>query len=151
MAKRNKIFYKDGFIVSSHIDLPLIDRVRILFGSRVKIQVETVTEFRVGHSQSSSTFIIEKLLPENFQKYFELFKRKNTMPESNFLPIKSSNLIAASYDGVSKCQVQFKNGTYEYEGVTPETWKQFSATFQSAESSGSYFNQNIKSLPFVKV
>ena len=151
MAKRNRIFYKDGFIVSSHIDLPLIDRLRILFGSRVKIQVETVTEFRVGHSKSSSTFIIEKLFPEKFQKYFDLFKRKTPMPKPNFLPIKSSNLIAASYDGVSKCQIQFKNGTYEYEGVTPEIWKRFQATFQSGESSGEFFSQNIKSLPFVKV
>lgn len=66
-------------------------------------------------------------------------------------PIKSSNLQEAAYDGVSKARVKFKNGTYEYEGVTPKIWEEFSATFQSSESTGNYFNQFIKPLPFKKV
>lgn len=66
--------------------------------------------------------------------------------------IKSTNLIAADYDAEKQtCDVQFKNGTYRYHGVTPEKWNAFEATFQSEDSSGRFFNQNIKPLKFEKL
>jgi hypothetical protein len=70
---------------------------------------------------------------------------------SEFSSIKSSNLVAARHDGKDKCQVQFKNGTYEYEGVSPEMYAQFEATFQTEESSGKFFQKNIRPLKFKKL
>lgn len=71
--------------------------------------------------------------------------------ESTFKPIKSSNLLEASYDGSDKLQIRFKNGLYEYEGVKPETYKDFEATFQTEASSGQFFAKNIRPLKYRKV
>lgn len=74
--------------------------------------------------------------------------------EKVFKPITSSNLLGASYDGTSKLQVKFRNGVYEYEGVTPQVYQDFEATFDkpsSEASSGKYFQQNIKALKFKKL
>jgi hypothetical protein len=50
----------------------------------------------------------------------------------SFLPVKSSNLAGANYDGTSKAFVKFKNGgMYEYTGVTPEVFSNFEKTFQT--------------------
>lgn len=70
---------------------------------------------------------------------------------NDFLPIKSSNLEGAKYDGQDKLQVKFANGIYEYEGVTPETYKEFEATFQTDSSSGKFFHANIKGLKYKKL
>ena len=73
--------------------------------------------------------------------------------EIKFLPIKSTNLAEAGYDGVSKVQVRFKGGkvTYEYEGITPDAWAKFEATFQSDASSGQHFRANIQKAKFKKI
>lgn len=67
--------------------------------------------------------------------------------------IKSSNLIAADYNPETKtCDVEFKNGTYRYHGLEPEKWNAFESTFQSdTDSSGKFFNQNIKPLKVEKL
>lgn len=70
----------------------------------------------------------------------------------NFKPINSSNLVAAAYDPETKLtQVEFKNGVYQYEGLNADEFAQFEATFQTKDSSGGFFHDKIKKLPFVKV
>ena len=74
--------------------------------------------------------------------------------EIKFQPIKSTNLSEAGYDGVSKVQVRFKGGkdvTYEYEGITPDEWKAFEATFDADASSGQHFRANIQRKKFRKL
>jgi hypothetical protein len=71
---------------------------------------------------------------------------------SEFQDIKSSNLVKARYDEEAQCcEVAFKNGTYRYEGVSPEVFKDFEATFQTEESSGKFFNQHIRPLKYEKL
>lgn len=73
---------------------------------------------------------------------------------NNFEPItsKSGNITEAAYDGTDKAQVRFKSGgTYEYSGVSPELYEKFRASFQSDDSTGAFFYQNIKSLPFKRI
>lgn len=67
-------------------------------------------------------------------------------------PIKSTNLIAANYNADTKqCDVQFKNGTYRYEGLSADKWAEFESTFQSDDSSGKFFFKHIKPLTFSKI
>jgi hypothetical protein len=68
-----------------------------------------------------------------------------------FKPIKSSNLIEAAYDGADKLQIKFKNGTYEYENVKPEVYREFEKTFQTEDSSGKFFFKHIRPLKFKKL
>lgn len=70
---------------------------------------------------------------------------------ATFQPIKSSNLIEASHDGADKCQVRFKNGLYEYEGVSAKLYSEFAATFQTEDSSGKFFNAHIRNLKSRKI
>jgi KTSC domain len=58
------------------------------------------------------------------------------------LPVSSSMASAVGYDNNENIlQVEFHNGTvYQYEGVEPETWKDF----YCADSVGSFFNEQIK-------
>ena len=68
-------------------------------------------------------------------------------------PIRSNNLVAASYDPQTKVAiVQFKNDVfYQYSGVSPAVWAGFEATFNTKASSGNYLAKNIKSLPFERL
>jgi hypothetical protein len=58
------------------------------------------------------------------------------------LPVSSSMASAVGYDNNQNIlQVEFHNGAvYQYEGVEPETWKEF----YCADSVGSFFNEEIK-------
>jgi KTSC domain len=58
------------------------------------------------------------------------------------LPVSSSMASAVGYNNNEKIlQVEFHNGAvYQYEGVEPETWKDF----YCADSVGSFFNEEIK-------
>lgn len=74
------------------------------------------------------------------------------MSEWKFQPIKSSNLLEAAHDGTDKCRVKFANGVYENtKPVSAEDFKRFAATFQTKDSSGSYFHKNLKQFEFKKV
>lgn len=67
---------------------------------------------------------------------------------NNWQSIVSTNLSSARYDPDAKvCEVKFKGGGhYAYEGVAPEDWAAFEATFHTEESSTAFFRNNIKSL-----
>lgn len=69
----------------------------------------------------------------------------------NFKPIKSGNLVEAAHDGENTMQVRFKNGLYEYSGVSPEKYREFEATFQTEASSGKFFSQNFRKMPYKKI
>jgi hypothetical protein len=57
------------------------------------------------------------------------------------IPVKSSQIAAVDYDGLSLLTVQFNSGsTYQYQGVPPEKY----AALMSAESVGAFFGKNIK-------
>jgi len=58
------------------------------------------------------------------------------------IPVTSSNLAAIGYDSDTlTMRIQFlKSGTYEYQGVSAETWE----GFVGASSKGQYFDQFIK-------
>ncbi|HXG86405.1 MAG TPA: hypothetical protein VNI84_20470, partial [Pyrinomonadaceae bacterium] len=78
IAKR-KIIYKDGFRVNTEIEVPFIDRVRILFGGRFAVTTEIQCERDAGRTQTGSTFIVEKIFPEhvrNSLKFFNFLIRK---------------------------------------------------------------------------
>ena len=69
------------------------------------------------------------------------------MTELAALNIKSSNIIAVGH-AETTLRIQFKNGVYEYDGVTKEVFDQFLA----AESIGKYFHRNIRGIfPYEKI
>lgn len=56
----------------------------------------------------------------------------------------SSHIVSAAYDDeTQELTVRFKNGAYSYQNVTPKV----AAEFESAPSSGKYFDANIKGNP----
>ena len=65
-------------------------------------------------------------------------------------PVESGQVKAVGYDAATQTlAVQFRHGKqaiYHYRDVSPETH----AAFVSAESLGSFFRDNLKSLPFEK-
>ncbi len=65
-------------------------------------------------------------------------------------PVESNQVKAIGYDDATKTlAVQFKHGLgaiYHYPNVERATFE----AFKSAESIGTFFGQNIKSLPFEK-
>lgn len=64
--------------------------------------------------------------------------------------VKSSNIVKARYNTDGTCDVQFKNGTYRYHGLSPKVWEEWKKDFQTKESSGKFFHRNIKPLKFEK-
>lgn len=58
MAK-NSIF-RDFHLVESEISLPLIDRIRLIFGSKLFVYMTVATPFR-GDIQTKSSIRIEKV------------------------------------------------------------------------------------------
>lgn len=85
----------------------------------------------------------------------EHFVRKGMAAGSDFKPINSSNLEAASYDAETEIlHVKFKNAaTYRYFKVTPELYRNFEKTFdgENGNSAGRFFHQNIRHLPNEKL
>lgn len=75
---------------------------------------------------------------------------------SDFQPIVSSNLEAASYEKAKRvCQIRFKNGTaYEFSKFMPGLWTKFQKEFdgENGRSAGKFFFANIKGkLPFTQI
>ncbi len=73
-----------------------------------------------------------------------------------FIPITSGTLKEASDDDENKkMQLRFeRSGLYEFSGVAPELWQEFSATFDQPSdkaSSGRFFAKHIRSLPYKKL
>lgn len=52
---------KQHHLVDSEITLPLIDRIRLIFGSRLYVQVHIGTQWRVGKIETKSRVGIEKI------------------------------------------------------------------------------------------
>lgn len=71
-------------------------------------------------------------------------------PQIPLEPVESNQVGAIGYDDATQTlAVQFKRGAraiYNYPGVTRETFE----AFRGAESIGTFFGANIKSLPFIK-
>lgn len=67
----------------------------------------------------------------------------------NRASVTSSNVVSVGYDGALKLlEVEFKSGTYRYNGVPPRTY----AELTEAESVGGFIAANIKKVfPYVKV
>ncbi len=80
IAKR-KIIYKDGFRVASEIEVPFIDRIRILFGGRFAVTTEIVCENDAGRTKTSSIFIVEKLFPEHVRNSLKFFNKEGNINE----------------------------------------------------------------------
>ena len=56
-------------------------------------------------------------------------------------PVSSSNMLSAGYDpDAKKLRIEFANGSYDYEGVSASTFK----NFMKAKSKGGFFAQSIK-------
>lgn len=85
----------------------------------------------------------------------EHFVKKGMAAGSDFKPINSSNLEAASYDfEMEVLRVKFKTGTtYRYHDVTPELYRNFEKTFDGKDgnSAGRFFQTNIRHLPSEKI
>jgi hypothetical protein len=64
-------------------------------------------------------------------------------------PVKSSHVRAIGYDAdAMRLYVKFDNGTYAYDGVEQDTWKEF----QGASSKGVFLASQIKgNYPFSRV
>lgn len=57
----------------------------------------------------------------------------------NMEPVISSNIVAIGFEN-GTLHVEFRNGTYEYTGVSKETFQ----AFKEASSPGRFFIANIK-------
>lgn len=71
-------------------------------------------------------------------------------PPIALTPVESNQIGSIGYDEATQTlAVQFKRGAraiYHYPGVTAQQW----ADFQAAESKGTHFGQNFKTLAFEK-
>jgi len=69
-----------------------------------------------------------------------------------FKPIKSSHLQEADYiDGKVQVRFQGNPAVYEYDGLSAEKYAEWEKDFQSDVSSGKFFAQHIKPLPYKKI
>lgn len=59
--KDEKMIYRDGITVQTEIRLPFVDRIRILFGSKLHFDTDIATQWRCGQFDSNSTVGIEKI------------------------------------------------------------------------------------------
>lgn len=92
-------------------------------------------------------------LPAGFIQDIAIHKKAQIM--SDFKPIVSSNLEAASYDNATqKLVVNFRSGAaYEYSNVPLDLMMAFTKTFDGKDgnSAGRFFQKNIRHLPNEKV
>lgn len=50
-ATKREVTFKDGIVIGADTKLPLIDRLRILFGCKVAFQAVVETEYRIGKNR----------------------------------------------------------------------------------------------------
>ena len=57
----------------------------------------------------------------------------------NRIPVDSSNIVSIGYES-GLLEVEFKNGTYQYPGVSEE----LAGAFMASDSKGKFFSQFIR-------
>lgn len=63
---KEKIIFRDFHMVDSEIRLPLIDRIRLIFGSKLFFQMHIGTQWK-GEVQTRSNVAVEKVFAKRYK------------------------------------------------------------------------------------